>query len=137
MAYSGAVTEYRTSPPLTQSELSDLWQGAWGGDAPNYAGEILPRSLGWVCAYEEERLIGFVNIAWDGGPHAFVLDTCVRPAFRRRGIASELVARAAQLARERGAAWLHVDFEPQLEPFYQACGFRPTAAGLINLRGTT
>ena len=31
------------------------------------------------------------------------------------------------------AAWLHVDFEPHLEGFYRACGFRPTAAGLIDL----
>jgi hypothetical protein len=32
--------------------------------------------------------------------------------------------------------WLHVDFEERLAPFYfDPCGFRPTAAGLINLRG--
>jgi hypothetical protein len=31
-------------------------------------------------------------------------------------------------------AELHVDFEPELGPFYWAsCGFRPTTAGLIAL----
>ena len=28
--------------------------------------------------------------------------------------------------------WLHVDYEPQLAPFYEPCGFRPTAAGLMS-----
>jgi len=41
---------------------------------------------------------------------------------------------AAKLARDRGAKWLHVDFEPHLEGFYRACGFGPTAAGLMALR---
>ena len=34
---------------------------------------------------------------------------------------------------ERGAEWLHVDYEPHLAPFYTAAGFRPTEAGLIRL----
>ncbi len=66
--------------------------------------------------------------------HAFILDTCVDPAFRRRGIASALVGRAKALARERGAEWLHVDFEPHLAGFYRKCGFAPAEAGLIRLR---
>ena len=38
-------------------------------------------SLGWVCAFEAAtRLIGFVNVAWDGGAHAFVVDTLVAAA---------------------------------------------------------
>jgi hypothetical protein len=33
-----------------------------------------------------------------------------------------------------GCEWLHVDFEPELRRFYlDACGFRPTDAGLIRL----
>jgi GNAT superfamily N-acetyltransferase len=74
-----------------------------------------------------------VNVAWDGGVHAFLLDTVVHPDFRHRGIASDLVRRAAEIARDRGAHWLHVDYEPHLEGFYRTCGFRPTHAGLIAL----
>jgi ribosomal protein S18 acetylase RimI-like enzyme len=75
-----------------------------------------------------------VNVAWDGGSHAFLLDTSVLPDFRRQGVATILVRRATELARERGADWLHVDCEPHLEAFYRGCGFRETAAGLIRLR---
>lgn len=85
--------------------------------------------------YEGERLVGFVNLAWDGGVHAFLLDTTVHPYFARRGIGTALVRHAIEAARGRGVEWIHVDYEPHLSGFYAACGFQPTAAGLINLFG--
>jgi ribosomal protein S18 acetylase RimI-like enzyme len=92
-------------------------------------------SLGWVCARDEAGLVGFVNVAWDGGVHAFVLDTMVAVRSRHQGIGRELVATAVQHASAARCEWLHVDFEDHLTDFYfQACGFRPTQAGLIALR---
>lgn len=92
-------------------------------------------SLGWVVMRVSGELVGFVNVAWDGGVHAFLLDTMVRSAHRRRGYASELVRIAAERARASRCEWLHVDFDPHLADFYfRACGFKPTDAGLIQLR---
>ncbi|WP_019055244.1 GNAT family N-acetyltransferase [Streptomyces prunicolor] len=97
--------------------------------------QVHRHSLGWVCAREDGRLVGFVNVAWDGGVHAFVLDTMVAQDMRKTGVGSELVTTAAQGARAADCEWLHVDFEEHLRPFYfGACGFRPTDAGLIALR---
>jgi GNAT superfamily N-acetyltransferase len=91
-------------------------------------------SLGWVCGREDGRLIGFVNVVWDGGAHAFVLDTVVARDCRSRGVGAALVATAAEEARAAKCQWLHVDFEEHLRSFYfDACGFKPTAAGLIAL----
>ena len=116
-----------------QAAIDALWLAAWGGPAPGYAQNVLPRSLVHIGAFDGERLVGLVNVAWDGGDHAFLLDTCVDPEFRRQGIATTLVQRATEEVRARGVDWLHVDFEPHLEGFYRGCGFRPTAAGLIRL----
>ncbi len=77
--------------------------------------------------------IGFVNLAWDGGVHAFVLDTTVRPNVRRRGVGRRLVKPAVGLAGERGVEWVHVDFDRHLRGFYHGCGFRRTEAGLPHL----
>jgi GNAT superfamily N-acetyltransferase len=93
----------------------------------------LKHSLVYLCAYAERRLVGFVNVAWDGGIHGFILDTTVHPELRRRGIGRRLVLRAASEARSRGVEWLHVDFEPHLRTFYDSCGFRTTEAGLMHL----
>lgn len=74
-----------------------------------------------------------MNVVGDGGVHAFLLDTTVHPDERRQGLGVTLVRAAAGAARQRGAHWLHVDFEPHLTAFHERCGFRPTAAGLMNL----
>jgi len=115
------------------TDLAALWQSAWGDPGPASFQPILQRSLCHVTARSGARLAGFVNVATDGGVHAFILDTCVHPDFRHRGIATLLVKTATDTARQRGAKWLHVDYEPHLETFYGACGFRPTKAGLIAL----
>lgn len=92
-------------------------------------------SLGWVCLRRSTKLIGFVNVAWDGGVHAFVLDTMITTALRRQGLATNLIEEAIKRAREAGCEWLHVDFDPHLRSFYfDACGFSPTDAGLIPLK---
>jgi GNAT superfamily N-acetyltransferase len=96
----------------------------------------LAHSLGWVCARERGQLVGFVNVAWDGSSHAFILDTVVARSHRRRGVGTALVAIATREARAAGCEWLHVDFEDHLRRFYlDSCGFKPTNAGLVRLNG--
>jgi GNAT superfamily N-acetyltransferase len=98
--------------------------------------QVERHSLGWVCAFEATaRLIGFVNVAWDGGAHAFVIDTLVAGDRRHNGIGSGLLEVAERESRAAGCDWLHVDFEDDVRNFYVgACGFSPTPAGLIALR---
>lgn len=120
-------------PFPSDEALRELWEKAWGDAGPVSWQSVLKRSLAHVGAFEGEKLVGFVNVAWDGGVHAFILDTCVDRDFRRQGIATRLVKAAEEAARERGAQWLHVDFEPHLTEFYRGCGFRATEAGLIAL----
>ncbi len=124
---------YRLDPFPGDAELAAIWNAAWGQPWTGDLGRILPRSLVHACAYDEARLVGYVNVATDGGGHAFLLDPLVHPDARRRGLGTKLVRRAAEIARQRGARWLHVDYELHLAPFYAGCGFRPTAAGLIRL----
>ena len=89
---------------------------------------------GHVTARDGGDLIGWVNVPWDGGGHAFILDTLVAGSARRQGIATRLVTVATDHARAAGCEWLHVDFDAELESFYlDACGFRPTPAGVIRL----
>ncbi|MGW9379912.1 GNAT family N-acetyltransferase [Streptomyces albidoflavus] len=100
----------------------------------DWSARLRRHSLGWVCAWEAGRLVGFVNVAWDGGAHAFLLDAVVAQRCRSNGVGSALVGAAAEGCRAAGCEWLHADFEERLRTFYfEACGFRETAAGLIAL----
>jgi ribosomal protein S18 acetylase RimI-like enzyme len=119
--------------------LSELHARAFGGDATiarPWAARLERHALTWVGAFDGERLVGFVQVCWDGGDHAFLLDTAVDPDWQRRGIGVAVVAAAVEDVRAAGCEWLHVDYEPHLDRFYQnGCGFRPTDAGLMRLTG--
>ena len=119
----------------SDGELVALTKSHGGAALPGWFDRIRPHSLGWAIARTPEGiLVGFVNVAWDGSDHAFLIDTKVRPDHQRRGIGTELVRIAAGHAKEAGCEWLEVDFEEHLAPFYYgACGFAPTAAGLLRL----
>ncbi|MQY10108.1 hypothetical protein SRB5_02130 [Streptomyces sp. RB5] len=130
------VITYDWRGPVDNAALNALHAEGFGGPPGtlDWAGRLRRHSLGWVCAHEEGALVGFVNVAWDGGTHAFLLDTVVSRPCQGLGIGAELVAVAVRETRDAGCRWLHVDFEEELRPYYlDACGFRPTAAGLIAL----
>jgi ribosomal protein S18 acetylase RimI-like enzyme len=122
--------------PLDDDEMIDLVLSHGGNPDQGWWDKIRPHSLGWVTARGDDGLlVGFVNVAWDGGDHAFLIDPKTRGSFQHRGIGTRLVRLAAEQTRAAGCEWLHVDFEPHLRSFYfDACGFAPTDAGVINLR---
>ncbi|MEU8761055.1 GNAT family N-acetyltransferase [Streptomyces sp. NPDC048659] len=120
---------------VSSTELNALFRASWPGHRDTDFGPVLARRLLHVLARRDGRLVGYVNVVGDGGAHAFVLDTTVHPDERRRGLGVALVRAAADAARATGAHWLHVDYEPHLTRFYEECGFRPTAAGLMALTG--
>ena len=141
------------SPPSsshgTVMTITYLWRSEFSNEAVNrlhaeafghrlfqddWWTQVNQHSLGWVCAHAAEELVGFVNVAWDGALHAFILDTMVAANYQRRGIASEMLAICAREARNARCEWLHVDFEEHLRPLYfDRGGFAPTSAGLIRL----
>jgi GNAT superfamily N-acetyltransferase len=100
--------------------------------------ELVARhSLGWVVAREGARLVGFVNVLWDGFTHAWLQDTMVAAPSRHGGIGTAMIAMARTQCRNAGCQWLHVDFDEDLAEFYfVACGFRPTTSGIMQLDGT-
>jgi len=124
---------------LADEELVALTESHGGRAEAGWWDRIRPHSLGWVTArLVDGSLIGFANVAWDGGDHAFLLDPKVRPDHQRRGIGTAVVRLAARHAKDAGCEWMEVDFEDtdRLKAFYfEACGFRPTNAGLLHLPG--
>ncbi|MBX3082847.1 MAG: GNAT family N-acetyltransferase [Anaerolineae bacterium] len=127
------VTTYHVNPSLTNDDLNDLFRVAWPDHTDRDFTPILQHSLVYIGACQDSRLVGFVNVVWDGGIHAFLLDTTVHPQHQRQGVGAALVQHAITESRARRIHWLHVDYEPHLEHFYRSCGFQPTLAGLLRL----
>jgi GNAT superfamily N-acetyltransferase len=135
-AAAGSSITYLWRGDFRNEELNSLHAEAFGHTvlADDWRAQLGRHSLGWVLARAGQELAGFVNVIWDGGTHAFILDTMVADAQRRLGVGTRLVGVAAAQARASGCEWLHVDFTDALTSFYfSSCGFRPTPAGLIAL----
>jgi GNAT superfamily N-acetyltransferase len=127
---------YRWRGEFKDVELNELHAEGFGHAVADVGWweRVNRHSLGWVCARDGSNLVGFVNVAWDGGIHAFILDTVVAVRARRRGVGAALLDVAVREARAAGCQWLHVDFTDDLRDFYHdACGFEPTNAGLVAL----
>lgn len=130
---------YEWRGDFNNDEVNALHAAAFGtrlftAEEWNWVALTERHSLGWVTARDSSRLVGFVNVVWDGLVHAWIQDTMVDPVDHHRGIGRQLVLAAVEGARSAQCEWLHVDFDDELRDFYLgACGFVPTSAGLIRL----
>lgn len=128
-----------------------IWRGPFGSDETNrlhaeafdtrlfsaaewdWVAQCERHSLGWVTARRDGKLVGFLNVPWDGFVHAWLQDVMVAASARRLGIGVALVRAAREAVQAAGCEHLHVDFDGELSAFYiDACGFTPTSAGLIS-----
>ena len=130
------MIDYTWRGRFDNNEVNALHAEGFGHDpsADDWWAQVNEHSLGWVCARSGEAVVGFVNVAWDGFAHAFILDALVTATARRQGVGTQLVKLATSEARAADCEWLHVDFEDHLRAYYfDACGFTPTNAGLVRL----
>jgi hypothetical protein len=59
--------------PITDEEMVNLVESHGGNAVAGWWDQIREHSLGWVSARTPDgTLVGFVNVAWDGGDHARV-----------------------------------------------------------------
>jgi GNAT superfamily N-acetyltransferase len=86
---------------------------------------LRPDGLVEGCTYVAEQdgmLTGFATWAGRGGTMELE-DLFVDPDWMRRGIATALVSRIAEILRARGAERLEVTANPHAMAFYRAAGF--------------
>ncbi len=127
---------FRVRPRIDNAAMDELRGQGFESHVPGHDWAAqLERSLLWIGAFHRDRLVGFVNVAWDDGVHAFLLDTAVAADLRRRGIGTRLVREAiAATRRHGGIEWLHVDSDEDLiRDFYLPAGFEPTHAGVVRV----
>ncbi|MEK6495457.1 GNAT family N-acetyltransferase [Myroides odoratimimus] len=125
---------YTINASLDINTLNSFMEKVWKDHVWINYNQVLSRSLSYITANCGNEIIGFINIAWDGNKHAFLLDTSVDPNFRNKGIGKELVIKAIYECKANFIEWVHVDYEEKYENFYRQCGFvQKTSASLLHL----
>ncbi len=96
------------------SELHARAFGYRGEVVQPWASRLERHSLTWVGAFMGDRLIGFVHACWDGGAHAFLLDTIVDPDHQTLGIGQRLVESLHRGGQGRGVSQGHHNGNAQI-----------------------
>ena len=131
------MVQYRSFRNTDPPALAEVWNEALAGRGAVRLRGSLPLEncvfaklyfdpAGLVVAEEQGNAVGFGHAGFgaDASESALSLDagvTCmlaVRPAFRRRGIGSELLRRCEDYLRGRGARALYAGPHRPLDPFY-------------------
>lgn len=104
--------------------------------APRYAEYVRDASargdfVAWI-AEQDGQPIGGAGVLWErvpptvrnlSGRQAYILSVYVRPAFRRRGIANDLVESALAYAKDSGAEVIALHASPTGRALYERHGF--------------
>ncbi len=129
---SGDVAVYCTDPSrITEEGLEGFFLGWPERPSPRVLLRALSGSYRCVLALEPglPRAIGFVYAVSDGVLSAQIPLLEVLPAYRGRGIGSELMRRL--LADLEGLYMRDVTCDRDLVPFYERLGMRPLTAMAI------
>ncbi|MBQ4106403.1 MAG: GNAT family N-acetyltransferase [Lentisphaeria bacterium] len=100
---------------------------AVGWCEPDDRGEWVDAMFAGSCAaigaFDGDRAVGFARALSDGVSDAFIQDVVVDPAYRKRGIARELVTRLVAELERRGVDWIGLVGVPGTRRLYESCGF--------------
>lgn len=85
-----------------------------------------------AACFEDDLLVGFVDVLSDGVEDALIRSLVVHPAYQRRGIARHLLKMVTERIKESNIKTTNVLFEPELTDLYRKAGFRIVSGGLID-----
>lgn len=122
------VIDVKPTSEADREWMRDLWQAVWGGDFMVINGEEITLStLEGLAAYKQNRAAGLLTFRMLGDECEVVSLDALEPG---RGIGSQLLLAAQELARRRGCRLIKLtttnDNIDALR-FYQKLGFRLSA----------
>ena len=123
-----------TVKALRDAFCSEFPPPAWHDESwETHAEDVMQavRGGGVLIAEHGGEAAGFA-LAWSEGLGAVKLgDLYVRPEHRGRGIGRALVRAVAELARSRGAAYVHLTANLEALPFYDRLAFGEESRNLV------
>ena len=110
--------------PFGNPEVNELHAEAFSHpvlDDWDWVSQCEAHSLGWVTARIGDRLVGFVNVPWDGLVHAWIQDEMVAADARRQGVGIGLIHAARDGANARNG---HGQADDPAVPRWEKAGVR-------------
>lgn len=123
--------KYEFSPQISPKEVSELRNSVgWNGMEQCYKNS-LNKSYFYICCFDDNKLIGFLDVVSNGVTDAYIQDVIVNPDFQGKGIGTNLMKLAIDKLIEDNIYMISVLFHESLSPFYKKFGFNLLLAGQL------
>ena len=116
---------YKETKDFKEQDLKDLFTSV-GWVSANYSDRLvraMKNSDSVFSAWEDDRLVGLINVLDDGEMTAYAHYLLIDPKYQKSGIGSELLGRV----REKYKDYLYIALNAECQgvvPFYEQNGFR-------------
>lgn len=120
---------YKESCSITPEEIVKLRKSVgWNGMLECYR-TSLKKSYFYLCCFDNEKLVGFLDVVSNGVTDAYIQDVIVDPNYQNQGIGTHLMKLAIKRLCEDNIYSISVLFEEKLLGFYKKFGFNIMMAG--------
>lgn len=111
--------------------IGDLRKSVGWNAMTEYYNKSLINSYSYICCYDNEKLVGFLDIVSNAGSDAYIQDVMVRPEYQGKGIGTVLMQMAIDMLKKDEIYAISVLFDEKLVGFYKKFGFFIMCAGQI------
>jgi len=126
------LLRYELNPEVSAEMVASLRQRCGWEARQKKMEKIIGCTYLAAACFDDQKLIGFVDVLSDGVEDALIRGLIVDPDYRRRGIAVALLNMVVGRIRADQIKTVNVLFEPNLADLYQKAGFRIVSGGLID-----
>ena len=126
---------YVFDAPFSPAALGDLRRAVgWNRMDRDLSDPRLKRFM-HLCAFEDNRLIGYAEVVSNGVTDAYIQDVMVLPEYQGQGIGTQLMERLLTRLDTEEIYMVSVIYgDASLRPFYEKFGFTTMLCGQRELR---
>lgn len=123
---------YELNSGISAAEIASLRHLVGWEPREKKMAELVGCTYMTAACFEDDLLVGFVDVLSDGVEDALIRSLVVHPGYQRRGIARHLLKMVTERIKESNIKTTNVLFEPELTDLYRKAGFRIVSGGLID-----
>ena len=123
------MLEYKIKCDIDPKQISDLRKSVgWNGMLEDYKKSLINSYL-YICCFNNDELIGFLDVVSNGVTDAYIQDVIVKPSFQKKGIGKKLMDMAIEKLSKDGIYAISVLFTEENLNFYKKFNFHIMMAG--------
>ena len=129
------MIRYEFDAPVSPAALADLRASVgWNRMERDMADPRLTCYL-HLCAFDDDRLIGYAEAVSNGVTDAYIQDVMVHPDYQGQGIGTQLMLRMLAHLEQQGVYMVSVIYgDAALQRYYEGFGFTTMLCGQRELR---